>query len=132
MGIVAEFARYKATITNHFYSISAEVGAETVFSLWRHRISAESGRWVYRDRLSRWGGRGNEQFARHLRTAFDQERTIRIVVATTDNVALVEAGGDASTANNTFKARLDWVGRVEVFDGDSFTIGFDRVAPPAA
>lgn len=127
MGIVAEFARYRATLRNRFYDISAEVGSDTVLSLWRHRVSAEGGRWIYRDHLSRWNGFGKEQFARHLRTAFDEERTIRIVVATTDNVGLVESGGDASTANNTFKARPDWVGRVEAFDGDQFRIGFDRV-----
>jgi putative restriction endonuclease len=127
MGIVAEFARYKATLRNRFYDISAEVGSETVLSLWRHRISVEGGRWIYRDHLSRWSGLGNEQFARHLRTAFNDGRLIRVVVATTDDAELVEAGGDASTAKNTFKARPDWVGRVEAFDGDHFTIGFDRV-----
>ena len=127
MGIVDEFARYKATLRNRFYDIYAEVGPETVLSLWRQKISIEGGRWIHRDHLSRWNGPGNEQFAHHLLTAFDERRPIRVVVATTDNPMLVEAGGDASTANNTFKARPDWVGRVEAFDGNHFTIGFDRV-----
>jgi putative restriction endonuclease len=51
---------------------------------------------------------------------------VRIVKATTDNVALVEGGGDASIARNTFKARPEWAGRVTEFDGDNFTIEFEH------
>lgn len=126
MGIVAEFARYQATLVNRFWATSAEVGPDTVLSLWRHRIEVQDGRWIYRDHLSRWNGAGNALFARHLDAAFRNGRPIRLVVATTSNLGLVESGGDASKAKNTFVAKPEWIGRVEQFDGDSFTIGFNR------
>lgn len=126
MGIVDEFARYGAKLVNPQWAVSALTESEFVASLWHHRLKAESGQWIYSDHLSRWSGHGNALFRTHLETALADGRPVRIVVATTNNVALIEAGGDGSKAKNRFKARPDWVGKVASFDGDSFTIVFDR------
>ena len=128
MGIVAEFEKYKARLRNQFWAVSALTDTEMVASLWEHRIRVESGRWVYRDYLTRWSGNGNALFREHLLQAMSEERPVRIVKATTSNVALVEGGGDASKAKNTFKARPEWIGRVTNFDGDNFEIIFERHA----
>lgn len=126
MGIVAEFARFGATLTNYQWAVSAEVGDEIVMSLWRHKITAKKPNWIYRDRLPRWSGNGNALLAKHLQSAWKEGRRIRMVRATTDNPALVDSGADASEARNTFKAIPEWVGRVSAFDGDNFTIVFHK------
>lgn len=129
MGIVAEFARYKATLVNHFWAVSALTDTELVASLWEHRIKVVDGQWVYQDHISRWRGNGSKLMGEHLAQAVAEGRPVRIVKATTDNVPLIEGGGDGSKANNTFKARPEWVGKVTAFDGDNFTIVFDKVCP---
>lgn len=126
MGIVAEFAKYNARLRNQFWAVSALTDTEMVASLWEHLIRVEDGRWVYRDRLSRWSGNGNALFREHLLLAIAEARPVRIVKATTNNIALVEGGGDASKAKNTFKARPEWIGQVTSFDGDNFEIAFER------
>jgi glucosamine 6-phosphate synthetase-like amidotransferase/phosphosugar isomerase protein len=127
MGIVAEFARYKAKLVNHFWAVSALTDTELVASLWEHHIKVVGRQWVYEDHLSRWSGNGNKLMGQHLATALADGRPVRIVKATTDNIALIEGGGDGSKANNTFKARPEWIGKVTAFDGDAFTIVFDRI-----
>jgi len=47
-------------------------------------------------------------------------------MARTDNVALIDGGGGGSKAKNTLKAQPERVGRVTEFDGDAFTIVFDK------
>ncbi|WP_176716894.1 hypothetical protein [Xanthomonas translucens] len=126
MGIVAEFARYKAELVNKNWAVSALTESEFVASLWEHRIKVVGKQWVYEDHLSRWSGNGNKLFRTHLERAFAERRPVRIVKATTPNIALVESGGDASKAKNTSKARPEWIGKVSSFDGDNFTIVFDR------
>ena len=129
MGISSEFARYGATLKNVQWAVSAMIDGAAVFSLWRHRMTFESdGSWTYRDTLSRWAGntRGNRLFAEHLGAAIAGELPIRLVMATTDNVALIESGGDGSKGNNTFQAKPDRIGRVTLFDGDAFEIFFPR------
>lgn len=126
MGIVAEFARYKATLVNQFWAVSALTDTDMVVSLWEHRIKVVGSQWVYVDHLSRWTGNGSKLMGQHLAIAVAEDRPVRIVKATTDNVPLIECGGDGSKANNTFKARPEWVGKVTAFDGDNFTITFDR------
>ena len=53
MGIVAEFARYKAKLVNHLWAVSALTDTELVASLWEHRIKVVDGQWIYQDQLSR-------------------------------------------------------------------------------
>jgi hypothetical protein len=129
MGIVAEFARYKAKLVNPNWAVSAITEREAVFSLWRHRMKVEDGHWVYRDFIGRWSGHGNRLFAEHLATALRLKLPIRLVLATTNDEQLVEAGGDASKARNSFLAKPEWVGTVSSFDGDHFRIDFHRDPP---
>ena len=81
MGIVDEFARYKAVLANRFWAVSAETKGEIVMSLWQDFLKAEGGRWIYSDRLSRWSGHGNRLFATHLEKAWTDQLPIRIVLA---------------------------------------------------
>lgn len=132
MGISAEFATYNATLVNIQWAVSALTDAELVVSLWSHRMTTQpDGSWIYRDFLGRWSGNGNKLFAEHLRVAIADSRPVRLVMARTDNVALIEGGGDGSKAKNTFKARPERIGRIVDFDGDNFTIHFAApTAPP--
>ena len=127
MGITAEFAKLGARLVNNQWAVSALTANEMVASLWFHRLKAENGQLVYRDYLGRWSGHGNRLFAEHLKTAMSDQRPVRLVIAKTDDVGLIESGGDGSKAKKTFKARPEWVGRVTDFDGDRFTIAFNRV-----
>lgn len=126
MGITAEFARLGARLANAQWAVSALTREEMVASLWYHRMKTEDGRLVYRDYLGRWSGHGNRLFGEHLRQAFEEQRPVRLVMARTDDVALVERGGSAAKARNTFSARPEWIGRVTKFDGDNFTIEFEH------
>lgn len=128
MGITAEFERYGATLVNNQWAVSALTDSELIASLWHHRIQAVGGQWIYTDNLSRWTGHGNKLLREHLVQALADQRPVRIVVAKTDNIPLIEQGGDGSKAKNTFKARPEWIGRVATFDGDAFTIVFDKMA----
>lgn len=94
MGIVAEFARYDAKLANHFWAVSALTDAEMVASLWAHRIKVIGSQWVYVDRLSRWTGNGSRLMGQHLAIAMTEDRAVRIVKATTDNVPLIESGAN--------------------------------------
>jgi len=128
MGITAEFAKLGARLVNNQWAVSALTATEMVASLWFHRLKTENGQLVYRDYLGRWSGHGNRLFAEHLRIALSDQRPVRLVIAKTDDVDFIESGGDGSKTKKTFKARPEWVGRVTDFDGDRFTIAFDRVA----
>jgi len=127
MGISAEFATYKAKLVNIQWAVSALTDSELVVSLWSHRMKTQpDGTWVYQDYLGRWSGNGNKLLGEHLRVAIAEERPVRVVLARTDNVALIEGGGDGSKAKNTFKARPERIGRITEFDGDAFTILFNK------
>ena len=128
MGISAEFAKLGARLVNNQWAVSALTGTELVASLWFHRLKSENGQLIYRDYLGRWSGHGNRLFAQHLEVAKADQRPVRLVVARTDEVALIESGGDGSKAKKTFKARPEWIGRVTDYDGDRFTIAFDKVS----
>lgn len=127
MGITAEFAKLGARLVNNQWAVSALTANEMVASLWFHRLKTEDGQLVYRDYLGRWSGHGNRLFAEHLKIAMSDQRPVRLVIAKTDDVDLIESGGDGSKAKKTFKARPEWVGRVTDFDGDRFTIAFNKV-----
>ena len=128
MGITAEYARYGAKQVNNQWAVSSLTDTEMVASLWYHRMKTENGQLVYRDYLDRWSCMGNKLFGEHLRVAIAENRPVRLVMARTDNVPLVEGGGDGSKAKNTFKARKEWIGRVAEFDGNEFTIVFDKIS----
>lgn len=129
MGISSEFAIYGATLVNRQWAVSALSGTELVVSLWSHRMKTQAdGAWVYEDFLGRWSGHGSKLLGEHLELAVAERRPVRLVIARTDDVRLIESGGDASRARKTFKARPERIGRIIAFDGDAFTIVFDRPA----
>ena len=128
MGITTEFAKLGARLVNNQWAVSSLTSTEMIASLWLHRLKSENGQLVYRDFLGRWSGHGNRLFAQHLEVAAADKRPVRLVIARTDDVALIESGGDGPKARKTFKARPEWIGRVTDFDGDRFTIAFDKVS----
>ena len=128
MGITAEFARLGARLVNQQWAVSALTPTEMVASLWFHRLKSEDGQLVYRDYLGRWSGHGNRLFGEHLQVALADQRPVRLVIARTEDVDLIESGIDGSKVRKTFRARPEWVGRVTEFDGDRFVIAFDKAA----
>lgn len=127
LNLTTAFNRYGAKLTNPQWAVSAISGkGELVVSCWTHYLGAGGGRLTYVDRLSRWSGNslGNNLMREHLERAVEDDLKVRLVKATTSNTALVDSGGDASQAKNTFSVREDVVGHVTSFDGDEFVIEF--------
>jgi hypothetical protein len=127
MGITAEFARLNAKLTNVQWAVSARTAEGVVMSLWQHKLRTENGRWVYRDRLSRWQGQGSTLLGEHLSEAVEHGLPLRMVKVIAADPLLVDRGEDASAMRKTFHAVLDRVGRVESFDADAFELVFERV-----
>ncbi len=96
MGITAEFAKLGARLVNNQWAVSALTGSEMVASLWFHRLKTEDAQLVYRDYLGRWSGHGNRLFGQHLAVAKSDQRPVRLVIAKTEDVAIIESGGDGS------------------------------------
>ena len=128
MGIEREFQSYGAQLVNRAWAVSAitDDPREVVVSIWQHNIAERAGRWVYDDSLARWNGAGKNLLKQHLGVAYREGLPLRAVVATQHNRAERERNPDKAP-RNTFKARPDWVGRVELLDGDHFVLAFDHV-----
>lgn len=120
------FARYGCKLNNVNWSVSAfNDKNELVVSLWEQYFDkADHGSITYKDRVSRWSGHGNKEFIKNLNKAVDGESGIRVVIAKTNKPDIVESGGDASKLKNTFSIKPNWLGKVEVWDGDDFQIKF--------
>ena len=52
---------------------------------------------------------------------------IRAVIAYTENPKEVEAGQDASKFKSTYSVRKNWVGTLELWDGNNYEIKFEIV-----
>lgn len=129
LNLTTAFNRHGAKLANPQWAVSAMNNkGELVVSCWSHYFTARDGKLVYTDRLSRWSGNtpGNNLFRKHLDAAIADKLPVRMVKATTSDPDLVDSGGDASEAKNTFSVRKDVIGRVTSFDGDNFTIEFVR------
>jgi len=128
MGISAEFGKFGATLKNVNWSVSAEnPGGELVLSLWKHFFKPpQDGKIRYVDSISRWSGHGNKEFKERLAKAYRNQQVVRTVISRTSDEDAVRRGEDASTLKNSFGAKLDWVGLVVHWDGDNFTIEFER------
>jgi len=122
------FAKYGAKLKNVNWSVSAEnCAGELVVSLWKHRFLKPQGNSiVYKDFVDRWAGHGNKEFRERLDKAFANKQVVRAVIARTNNIDLVENGGDASNLENIFHIREDWFGEVTAWDGNQFEIMFVR------
>ncbi len=132
MGIEREFQSYGAQLVNRAWAVSAitDDPREVVVSIWQHNIVERDGRWIYDDSLARWNGAGKNLLKQHLGVAYREGLPLRAVVATQHNRAERERNPDKAP-RNTFKARPDWVGRVELLDGDHFVLAFDHVGETA-
>ena len=128
MLISEAFRQYGATLKNIQWSVSAfNDDGELVLSLWSHYFSpAEKGTVIYRDNVSRWSGNGNSAFREHLPIAYEENRVVRVVIAKTQNPAVIEGGGAGANLGNTFSIKKDWIGKVTVWDGDNFEIEFKQ------
>ena len=127
LNLTTAFNRYGAKLVNPQWAVSAiSDKGELVVSCWSHYLSSGSGKLTYADRLSRWPGNalGNNLMRQHLEEAVANDLKTRLVKATTSDQQLVDSGGDASGAKNTFSVREDLVGKVTSFDGDEFVIEF--------
>ena len=127
MGIEREFGRYGAKLVNRAWAVSAltEEPREMVVSVWQHNIDTADGRWVYDDTLDRWRGPGKNLLKEHLAVALRDGLPLRAVLATQLNRAERLVDPD-KPARNTFQARPDWVGRVDLLDGDHFVLIFEH------
>ncbi len=127
LNLTTAFNRYGARLTNPQWAVSAiSSSGDLVVSCWTHYLRPDDGKLTYVDRLSRWSGNsaGNNLMREHLERAVAEDLKVRLVKATTSDTELVDSGGDASGAKNTFGVREDVVGRVTSFDGDEFIIEF--------
>ena len=120
-GIDNAFKSYGATLVNRQWAVSAVIDGAVVMSLWQHKF--KQGR-LYKDELSRWSGHGNNLFRQHLQQAWDEKLPVRLVVAVSSDPAAIDRGEDASDIPKHFSIQPDWIGEIETFTGDEFTIRF--------
>ena len=119
------FANYGAKLRNIQWAVSTIHDDQLIISCWQHKFSSLGNRTLaYEDHLSRFSGSGNKLLREHLETAFKDKLPVRVVIAKSSNPAAVDAGEDASKYKNTFSVKKNWLGEVEVFDGDLFRIVF--------
>lgn len=128
MGITEAFARYGVTLRNPQWSVSAwSPAGELVVSLWDHHYRKGAfGTMEFADSFDRWEGHGNNEFRENVRKAYDEHKTVRLVIVKTDQVEQVEAGEDASKLRKEFFIRDDLVGEVVDIDNDRYVFRFHR------
>lgn len=127
--MTGEFSKYGAKPVNTRWACSAiaEDGS-IVFSGWNHDLkSSGDNQWRYTGKLSGWAGNkhGNALLSKHLLQAYDENLPVRLVVATAENPDAIRNCTDASVFHKTFAAREDLLGKVIMFDGDTFIIDFE-------
>ncbi len=127
MTIIEAFKQYNAFLKNINLSICAEnSNEELVIRLWNHHFGKPTDNTIrYEDYLSRWSGPGNYELSLALDKARETNQVIRAVIAHTENPKEVDAGYDASKFKSTYSVRKDWIGNLEVWDGQNFEIKFD-------
>lgn len=127
------FAKYGATLKNPMWAFSAiaDDGA-LVISCWQHKFSRpDKSTLRYKDRLSRWRGNvsGKNLLISHITEAFSKHLAVRLIVASTPETGVVDAGDDARDIPKTFHVREDLVGEVTSFDRDEYVIDFRKRTP---
>jgi len=124
------FAKYDSKLANPMWAFSAKAAdGSIVLSCWSHKFSYPAkGVMRYADRLSRWrvNAAGKNLLISHITEAHFSALPVRLIIATTTDPAVVDAGEDASKITKTFHVRDDLVGRVTHFDGDNYVIDFGR------
>jgi len=126
------FAHYGAKLVNRQWAVSsiAEDGA-LVISCWAHLFRKVDTVLRYEDKLSRWQGNaaGNNLFKQHIVDAINNDRLVRLVIATAEDPDTIDSGNEASTVKKTFHIKPNMVGRIKLFDGDKLIIDFQRKVP---
>ena len=127
MTITEAFMQYNALLKNIDLSICSENSdEELVIRLWDHRFGKTSNNTIrYMDHILRWSGPGNYELSLALDKAKESNQVIRAVIAHTENLEEVEAGQDASKFKSTYSVRENWIGSLEVWDGNSYEIKFN-------
>ncbi|MBC8742975.1 hypothetical protein F6X40_41725 [Paraburkholderia sp. UCT31] len=143
MQMLEAFRRFNAKPRNHLYDVTAiseTAPPELVVALvgayrqWmRRRDELPPNVREYRDDLRDWGASPAVNEVRgHLCRALDEALTVRLVMVTVSsaNAAKIDAEPGASMRGTAtdFEPRPDMLGRVTAFDGNSFTIRFERAA----
>ena len=95
-------------------------------SLDHHYRKGPPGAMEFSDSFDRWEGHGNNEFRANVRKAYEEHKTVRLVIVKTDQVERVEAGEDASKLKKEFFVRDDLVGEVVEIDGDRYVFRFRR------
>ena len=131
MLISEAFSKFKAKQKNVNWSVSSfNNHEELIVSLWEQYFhkTALNGKpsMTYIDKVSRWSGAGQKEFIMNLDKATETETIVRTIVAKTSKPDVVDKGGDASKLKNTFAPKMDWIGKINVWDGDNFEIEFIR------
>ena len=131
LSFTAAFARYGAKLANPQWAFSAiaEDGS-LVLSCWQHKFAVpEKGILRYSDCLSRWrrlNTPGRKLLSAHLAQAHKEKLRVRLVIASTKETGIVDAGEDAGGLPKTFHLREDFIGQVVSFDGDAYVIDFKK------
>lgn len=122
------FAKFGATKKNIFSSCGAIASnGDVVLSLWEHHFEkAVAGKITHKDNLERWVGVGANEFRQLLDLAKSEQRTIRCVVAHTDDPDGVDIKGTNRDVSKWFSAKTDWVGELTKWDGNDYEVVFQR------
>ena len=129
MGISDEFKKFGAKQKNIQWSVSAfNDKDELVVSIWGHQpllvFNKESSIQIYKDKVSRWSGLGNQEFRKNIEIAYLKNLKVRPIITLSKNFEEILKGADGSQFKNTFNAKLNWVGIVKLWDGENFIIEF--------
>ncbi len=127
-GIKEAFARYRATLRNVQWSVSAwSPDGALVVSLWEHhhRKSAK-GTMEFAASADRWSGPGNSEFRENVAKAFAEQSPVRLVMVRTSDVESVERGDDASKVKKEFHPREELIGKVIEWDGTRYAFRFTK------
>ncbi len=127
MTITEAFKKYNAFLRNIDLSICAENSdEELVIRLWDHHFGESSDNAIlYKEHITSWPGPGNCELSSALDKAKEINQVFRAVVAYTENPKEVEAGQDASKFKSTYSVRENWIGNLEVWDGNNYVIKFE-------
>ncbi len=123
------FAKYGASLPNPQWAFSAIADDNAlVISCWAHKLTPITGGLRYIDCLSRTCRTtpGKKMLLKHLHQAHDEKLPVRLVIATAEDTAIIDAREDASEVRKSFHIREDFVGQVVSFDGDAYVIDFKK------
>lgn len=125
MRITEAFREYGVELETPQWSSSAvsDNPRQVVVSLWRHNFNADMSR--YKSRTVHWKGAGKPTFYRHLQMAMAENLPIRVVLASTADLAEVEKG-NATRTQNDFEPDFSLIGKVVRLDPNELELTFER------